>query len=246
MNDDGSNLRALAQVEEYSNISFSPDSSRLVYSFGKGHDSEIYMLYIEDGTIEQITHNAFGDYEPIWSPDGEKILFSSARDNELYVMALDGSNLQQLTDNELVDIGVSWSPDGQYIVFSSYLADRRIQFVMNSDGSAPRNITEQPYDGILDVVWSPDGQSLGFIIRDGYKQELYLIDVDGSNLRQIAGDLKMASDLAWSPDGRYLIFGVGLPYTQLYISTIDNTDIYSLTRDDKRTIFELSWQPAPR
>lgn len=76
-----------------------------------------------DGS-DQINLTNYGsgwDDYPIWSPDGNKIAFSSYRDGnfEIYVMNVDGSNQFNLTNHPAGDTNPVWSPDGAKITFIS-------------------------------------------------------------------------------------------------------------------------------
>jgi len=56
------------------------------------------------------THN------PVWSPDGTKLAFTSARQHGLWVANSNGKNVRQITDNEGVGFGFSWSHDSKHIL----------------------------------------------------------------------------------------------------------------------------------
>ena len=61
-----------------------------------------------------------GSWQPAWSPDGEKIAFSSNPDGngDIFVMDADGSNIRRLTHTPDGEQFPSWSPDGEQIVFA--------------------------------------------------------------------------------------------------------------------------------
>jgi TolB protein len=107
-----------------------------------------------------LSNNDAVDVSPSWSPDGEKIAFTSDRDgnDEIYVMnAADGSGQTRLTDNDAPDFEPSWSPDGEKIAFTSDIGSEGGTndeiYVMNADdGSDVTRLTNN------DVVFefSPD------------------------------------------------------------------------------------------
>src|SRR5215218_9859215 len=79
----------------------------------------------DDGSdVTRLTEDDANDFDPSWSPDGDKIAFVSFRDGsnnmEIYVMnADDGSDVTRLTDNDANNLSPSWSPNGERIAFSS-------------------------------------------------------------------------------------------------------------------------------
>ena len=83
--------------------------------------------------------------EPDWSPDGQRLAFSSNRDGnwEIYTREPDGS-LTRLTDDPAADGHPSWSPDGNWIAFSSDRGDSLDIYIMRSDGSDLRRLTDAP------------------------------------------------------------------------------------------------------
>jgi TolB protein len=73
-------------------------------------------------------------------------------------------------------------------------------YVVNADGSDLRRLT-----GGIDPALSPDGQTVAFTRWSGDDGSLWLIGIDGTNERQVAGQAKQAKHPAWSPDGRRIV-----------------------------------------
>ncbi len=98
--------------------SWSPDGKRIVFSSRReGHfigeagiTEEIYVMDADGGNQLRLTENRKNDLLPSWSPDGERIAFSSERDgnSEIYVMDADGRNQQNLTNNPHGDGSPAW------------------------------------------------------------------------------------------------------------------------------------------
>ena len=159
MDADGDNPQNLTNSpEEDRDPSWSPDGKRIVFTSDRvGHfigdhgvTSEIYVMDADGGNEQRLTENRKDDGRPSWSPDGERIAFSSDRKGdlanyEIYVMDADGGNEQRLTENRVYDEWPSWSPDSKRIAFYSLRDENAEIYVMDADGGNPQNLTNNPH-----------------------------------------------------------------------------------------------------
>jgi Tol biopolymer transport system component len=100
----------------------------------------------------RLTHNGGRNFNPAWSPDGQRIVFEHRRRQgtshwvgawgyKVYVMNADGSGQRRLAHGGSQP---RWSPDGRKIAFVSQRNGHEDIFVMNADGSGQRNLTRTP------------------------------------------------------------------------------------------------------
>lgn len=163
MDPDGSNVAQLRDswVYEFAKArdAVSPQSSEEVFVAQPADASEVPQLFIRaaDDSVRQLTDVDGISYDPSWSPDGNRIAFVSQApgNDEIFTISTGGSDLQRLTSNTWEwDKHPSWSPDGTRIVFMSNRgeAGRRQIWIMNADGSAPRNVSNNEFEE-WDPVW---------------------------------------------------------------------------------------------
>ena len=174
--------------------------AQIVFVSDRNGNNEIYVMDIDGKNSRNLTNNRDKDYSPSWSPDGERIAFSSRRDgnfrnkfgltDEIYVMDVDGGNQRRLTNNRGWDWYPSWSPDGERIAFAS---DRRGDFVnfeiyvMDADGGNPRRLTENRHED-SSPSWSPDGKRITFNSRRDGNLEIYVMDANGGNQQRLTNN----------------------------------------------------------
>ena len=187
-----------------------PGQNGKIVFVGKDGDEEIYTVDPDGSGLTPLTSNAVSDGSPAWSPDGQRIAFSSIRDGnyEIYVMGADGSNPARLTYSAGGDFDPAWSPDGQRIAFTSDRDGDSEVYVMGADGSSPAPLTTNTvYD--FQAAWSPDGKQIAFASNRapyGPDTELYVMGADGSNPTRLTNNPVADSDPAWSPDGQRIAF----------------------------------------
>ena len=171
---------------------------------------DIFVSDLEGNIVNQLTNEKGYDAEATVSPKGDKIVFTSTRsgDLELYTMNIDGTDVKQITDELGYDGGAFFSPDGTKLIFRSsrpksdeeikaykdLLAEGLVEptemelYICNSDGSNLKKLTN-----LGNANWSPffhpSGEKIlfssNFEAERGFPFNLYMIDLDGKNLKRI-------------------------------------------------------------
>jgi TolB protein len=135
-----------------------------------------------------------GDVYPAWSPDSLEIAFTrDCHDGGIFVVSLSDGQLRRLTSNPQ-DNEPAWSPDGSQIAFSR--KGNRILIVDVAGGAAVR------LPGATDAYspsWSPDGSQIVFGSDRGNRQDIWVMNSDGSNQRPLTSDRAVDFAPAWKP-----------------------------------------------
>ncbi len=117
--------------------------------------------------------------------------------------------LLTLMCGDVCRLSASKAPTTPKILFTSTRDGNREVYMMNPDGSEQVNLTQHPADD-LNAVWSPTGEQILFVSdRQGTRvQDLYLMDVDGSNVRRVFKKKIIADRTkpAWNPDSEQFAY----------------------------------------
>jgi len=196
MDTDGSNQVRLTynNAVEY-NPSWSPDRSKIAFASLRDGNAEIYIMNPDGSNQINLTNYHSNDRSPDWSPDGQKIAFSSDmngdfRNIEICVIDIDGTNKINLTNNPAHDHGPAWSPDGSLIAFDRYSS---LMVMDSNNGENQRTLIG---GGLNRPEWSPDGSYI--VCQSGMPgAEIYMIDSDGSNQRNLSNNLENDINPSW-------------------------------------------------
>jgi Tol biopolymer transport system component len=273
MNPDGSGTRRLARQFWVSNLSsrslaWSPDRRKLVFAAHLSRSTapcagdcgkEIFVINADGSGLRQLTRNNVPDWEPAWSPDGQKIVWVS-RDRgtgaDVFVMNADGSDQRRLTPTPGIRDEPRWSPDGRAILFTAVPPGQppsasgwpyRDVYVMHADGSGQRNLTHTPNGWEFAPSWSPDGRHIVFSRLAGPPGEVRIVvmDADGSAKHAVTPKLTHTGDgwigvtAAWSPDGQTIAFDY---HDATYVVNADGSGLRRLA---ETATFD-SWSPDGR
>ena len=161
------------------------------------------------------------DETPRWSPDGGRLVFSSAPQNStrrgVYTIAFSGGAPSRLADG----LDPRWSPDGSKIVAEQ--SDGLVVF--DSNGGTLLRV-----DNAGDPAWSPDGTRLAFTRLLSARYDVVVVNADGTGERVLATNARLPD---WSPDGSKLAF-VGP----------SGIDVIGADGSNRRTILSRSAEPS--
>jgi TolB protein len=187
-------------------------------------DSQAGEIYKVDkgGLITRLTANTRHENNVALSPDGMKVAFHAGQESnpfgwEIFILDLETLEEIQLTHNGVLDGHPDWSPDGSKIIFSSYRdpqgnpAGVSDTYVINTDGTELRVLVDSDWED-NDAELSPDGTKIVFKstrnTQQSGKEEIFVADSDGSNVRQLTNPTGFQSDHdpSWSPDSKTIAF----------------------------------------
>jgi Tol biopolymer transport system component len=165
-----------------------------------------------------------------WSPDSTTLLLTGAPAGiaELYHVDANGDNLRIFTENIDDSLMQVWSPDGRYIVFVSGRGYGEWNiFRMDSDGSNVLPLTSSSGEGENNMfpAVSPDSQRIAFVSDRDSSQDVYLMNIDGSNLQRLTATTSSEMLASWSPDGQKLLViaqPLGLTSGDIYVIDVAN------------------------
>lgn len=181
-----------------------PDGTSSLAFVSRTQDQNIWRRDLQPpGPPRPIIASTRFDYGPKWSPNGDRIVFSSARSGSpaMWLSDPDGGNLVEL----VTDAGRpnDWSPDGRQILFDGGRRGGRAAdvFVISAEGGAPRNLTNAPSDDVR-ANWSQDGKSIYFRSDRSGRNEIWKMPAGGGDAVQVTKNGGWeAQD---SPDGKLL------------------------------------------
>ncbi len=199
--------------------SWSPKGDRIAFwGLNDGGIRDIKTISVKSGEIVSVTDDSYLDWNPIWSPDGKYIYFSSNRGGtmNLWRVAIDENTGKALGAPESITTPSSYSQhmafskDGKKMAFVQHINSINIvkydfDPVSETVGEYPTEITSGAITNRSPDI-SPDGEWLAIVSIRNKQEDLFIMRKDGSEIKQITNDKYNDRAPYWSPDGKQLAF----------------------------------------
>jgi len=251
MDVDGSNVKMVSLGKGATTCSFiAPDYKSIIYAsthlggdecpskpdMSKGYVWALYKSYDifsadPDGSfIVRLTDTPGYDAEAVYSPKGDKIIFTSVRtgDLELFLMDPDGSNVEQLTDTPGYDGGAFFSLDGEWICWrasrpqgeeltdyvdllkNGLIRPSKLEiYVMNLKELKPIQLTSNGAAN-FGPYFHPSGEKVIFVSNMDDPQhrnfEMYMVDINTKEIERLSYNPTFDGFPMFSHDGKKLVF----------------------------------------
>jgi TolB protein len=163
----------------------------------------------------RLTNDLEAENYPSWSPDGKRLAYQrSYNGSAVYLIDADGTGEVRLSPTPGLDVTPSWSPDGTKLIYARLysapapnmppMTDIR---VVNADGTDDHSVLADTLFSV-EPRWSVKNQVVFMSLMGGtgYLQ-VYLMNSDGSGLRQLTTGAANSADPVWSADGTRISFG---------------------------------------
>lgn len=202
---------------QYSGVSISPDGTRaVVVRSTSPTESSLWLVDLEHGGAVPLTTGAGRNDSPVWSPDGQRIVFASDRDGpqDFFVKNVsDGAPEQPFYQSPVMFKNPEgFSTDGKFLFFQSLDKDsaQNIHLLPLTGPQTPQVYIKGPQREFLSAQ-SPDGRHVAYASNETGRFEVYVDSYPtAGEKRQVSTDGAMWP--AWNKDGRHLMFlSVGAP-----------------------------------
>ena len=248
----------------------SPDGRACAFQSNRSGSWQIYIIDSSSNNLKQITSSKGENSSPIFSPQSDKIVFTSTRDDEdgdIYMMDADGSNVKRLTFSKGDDSHPHWSPDGKKIIFNSARTSPDFSFdwgkqiheifMMDADGSNLKQLSFLKSISTYPNI-SPDGKYVAFrhfttapgltwdLNESKRNSEVFRMDIDGSHAVNLTNHIAYEGWPCWSPDGEHIVFSSNrqgpVSTGQLYIMDKDGKNVKPITNNTNGGYAIPSWR----
>jgi TolB protein len=152
-----------------------------------------------------ITRGNAIDRQPVFSPDGEWVMFSSNRSGnlELWKVSIATGAIRRLTDDPAQDWDPAFTPEGHGILWSSSRTGHFEIWAGNADGTGARRLTDDGVDA-ENPTMTPDGQWVVYNSSNPDKSGIWKIRADGTQATRLVPGFWSTPEV--SPDGRWVAF----------------------------------------
>jgi serine/threonine protein kinase len=189
-------------------IQVSPDwawgeaDKKILFSRTVNGITNLWSYNLADQSLTQVSFGPGPDLQPMQNPGDRGILFVNGRESGFLTsyQPRTKSSLDLVSENATQP---TISPDGKHVIYIKLLGPNKMElWVANIDGTNPLKLASS--GRLTTLGWSPDGSQLAFSDNTTEAGKMFLINFDGSGLREVQGAQGFVGWAAWSADGKTL------------------------------------------
>ena len=218
----------------------------LFSSYDQNSPYEVFRIRVGGGHLRKLARG----FEPVWSPDGERIAFTG---NGVTVMRKDGSGRRPLATGD----EPQWSPHGRRLVYRRWKGREFHEwsaiYVIRRNGKGKHRIARGQEKAVERPAWSPDGRWISYVkskvfVREGedFSEGLWIVSPRGEHRRRVLVRREFSwAGYDWSPDGSRIVFTCrchGRDQEELYVVHVASGEVTRIT-DTPGSELDPDWSP---
>lgn len=220
---------------------FKQDVSGYLYDTRKTH---LYLFDVATKKLDTLTSGLYNEANPVFSPDGSKIAFTSNRtedpdrntNNDIFIIDTKaGAAAKAFTTWTGSDNSPQWSPDGKSIAYlrstsnENYIMyDQPVLCIARVEGGEPKLLSKALDRPVQNPRWSADGKMVGVLVSDDMQRYIASYDVATGKMQTVAGGNKSFMTLENHSDGNWLT-AMSEPNLPAELYAVENGAVRRLT-----------------
>jgi TolB protein len=220
--------------------------TKLAFVGNESGHKEIYRSDFDGYNVKQLTSAGSISLLPRWSPDGEKLLYTSYKDDgpKLYLMDLTSRNSRPISARSGLNIGAAWSPDGRRAALTLSEKGNPDIFTIDLKGKILQRLTD--HWGIdVSPTFSPKGDQLAFVSNRSGSPQIYRLDINTGREERLTFEFKYCTSPVWSALNRIAFVAMDDGNFDIYAMDPDGSRLRKLT-DNQGNNEDPSWSPDGR
>ncbi len=195
-------------------LDWSADGMDLVFAASPDGSLELWRLAVKSGELRVLPTRGGSPFYPSLAAGGSRLVYQELQqEGEIWRCGLprtpaDEVEIAALIQSTRIDWNASYSPDGSRILFLSDRSGKREIWICDPEGKGPHQLTQLDGAYIFRPRWSPQSDRIAFDAAYNDTMQIFVMEVDGGEVRQVTQGKHHHRLAHWSRDGRWIYYSV--------------------------------------